>query len=100
MSRPLEAAPSGSLFQDLYRDFVKRVPLQERAATATSVAIRVEKGLSGADALMPFLYYDPAFAVVSSSALHMAGQTRSGLLFAADGRIHWVSPEGGQRREC
>jgi hypothetical protein len=63
--------------EDLYVEFVKRVSLEERVDVSVSVALKVEKGLSGADAMMPFLSYDPALAVVSSSALDMAVLVRT-----------------------
>lgn len=57
---------------DLYQHFVARVPLEERVETADVVSRKIEKGLSAVQSLEPFIYYDPAFAVVSSATLNLA----------------------------
>lgn len=57
---------------DVYHEFVRRVPPRERAETVVAVARRVQHGLGSAEALLPFIHHDPAAAVVSTSALHLA----------------------------
>jgi len=68
-------APSAKLLQsngELYAHFVKRITLNERVETVVLVGRKIEKELSAARSLEPFIYYDSAFAVVSSATLKLA----------------------------
>jgi hypothetical protein len=57
---------------ELHQHFVKEIPLNERLETLELVTHKVEKGVSAARSLEPFIYHDPAYSVVASAALKIA----------------------------